>query len=95
MNKPELIKHLQRAAERATVRKRLTTVHVRAVTDELVNVWTKSLQETGTASLHGLGRFRVDKKTGDIVFKASPAWKDRIAGNISSSSSSEDDEGDF
>lgn len=90
MNKPELLKHLQKAAERATPRKKLNGVHVRVITDELVNVWTRSLQETGKAGLAGFGRFHVDKKTGDIKFRASSLWKDKIAGSISSSS----DDGD-
>lgn len=98
MNKPELLKHLQRAAERATPRKKLNGVHVRAVADELVAVWARELRESGTAALSGLGRFRVDKKTGDIAFAASARWKDQIAGRVSSSSSSgserEGDEGD-
>ncbi|GAB9470591.1 hypothetical protein Gpo141_00007833 [Globisporangium polare] len=92
MNKPQLLKHLQRVAQQATPQKRLNGVHVRAITEELVNVWTKSLQETGTASFSGVGRFDVDKKTGGIKFKASSLWEDRIAGNISSSSKK--DEGD-
>jgi nucleoid DNA-binding protein len=91
MNKPELLKHLQRAAERATPRKKLNGVHVRVITDELVRVWTKSLQETGKAGLAGLGRFHVDKKTGDIKFRASTLWKDQVAGSISSSSRAEDE----
>lgn len=92
MNKPQLLKHLQQVAERATPRKKLNGIHVRAITEELVNMWTKSLQETGTASFSGVGRFDVDKKTGGIKFKASSLWEDRIAGNISSSSSSDRDE---
>ena len=91
MNKPQLLKHLQQVAERATPRKKLNGIHVRAITEELVNMWTKSLQETGTASFSGVGRFDVDKKTGGIKFKASSLWEDRIAGNISSSSSSSSD----
>jgi nucleoid DNA-binding protein len=100
MNKSQLLKHLQQVAERATPRKKLNGIHVRAITEELVNVWTKSLQETGTASFSGVGRFDVDKKTGAIKFKVSTLWADRIAGNISSSmhssesdSDSDDDEG--
>lgn len=92
MNKPQLLKHLQRVAQQATPQKRLNGVHVRAITEELVNVWTKSLQETGTASFSGVGRFDVDKKTGSIKFKASSLWEDRIAGNISSSKQQVEDE---
>ncbi|KAF1318484.1 hypothetical protein FI667_g13859, partial [Globisporangium splendens] len=94
MNKPQLLKHLQQVAERATPRKKLNGTHVRAITEELVNVWTKSLQETGTASFSGVGRFDVDKKTGGIKFKASTLWEDRIAGNISSSMPSSESDSD-
>lgn len=90
--KAELLKHLQRVAERATPRKKLNGIHVRAITDELMNTWTKSLRETGSASYPGLGRFDVDKKTGVIKFKASSLWTDKISGDISSSSSREEEE---
>lgn len=94
MNKPQLLKHLQRVAQQATPQKRLNGVHVRAITEELVSVWTKSLQETGTASFRGVGRFDVDKKTGGIRFRASSLWEDRIAGNISSSKQEDEDDTD-
>lgn len=94
MNKPQLLKHLQKAAEKATSRKKLNGIHVRVITDELVNTWTKSLRETGTASFSGVGRFTIDKATGGIKFKASSVWEDRIAGNISSSSSTLDSDED-
>ncbi|DAZ95336.1 TPA: hypothetical protein N0F65_002521 [Lagenidium giganteum] len=85
MTKSQLLKHLQNVAERATPRKRLNGVHVRAITDELMATWTRSLQETGTASFPGLGRFRIDKRSGVIKFKASTLWEDKIAGNVTSS----------
>lgn len=85
MNKGELLKHLQQVATKATRKKKINGIHVRAITDELVDVWTKSLRETGTVSFHGVGRFTIDKATGGIKFKASSLWEDRIAGKISSS----------
>lgn len=94
MKKAALLKHLQRVAEKATPRKRLNGVHVRAITEELVRVWTKSLRETGTASFSGVGRFTIDKHTGGVKFKASTLWEDRIAGKISSSKDDDDDDED-
>ncbi|KAJ0395229.1 hypothetical protein ATCC90586_000279 [Pythium insidiosum] len=85
MKKAQLLKHLQQVAETATTRKRLNGVHVRAITEELFDVWARSLQETGSASLKGFGRFDVSKSTGRIMFTPSKLWKDKIDGDVSSS----------
>lgn len=99
MKKSQLLKHLKQVAERASERKRLNGIHVRTIVEELQDVWAKSLQETGTASLKGFGRFDVHKGTGSIKFTPSKLWKDKIAGDVSSSvthsdSDSEDEDDD-
>ncbi|RLN26384.1 hypothetical protein BBJ28_00002325 [Nothophytophthora sp. Chile5] len=94
MKKAELLKHLQRVAQGATPRKAFNSIHVRAIVDETLDVWTQSLRETGTASFHGLGRFTVDKKTGDIKFKASSLLLDKLSGDVSSSAKDRRDSDD-
>jgi nucleoid DNA-binding protein len=85
MNKGQLLKHLQRVASEATTRKKLSPKHVRAVVDELQNVWAKSLQEKGSASMPGFGRFDIQKGKGTIKFTPGKLLRDKLSGDVSSS----------
>jgi nucleoid DNA-binding protein len=90
MKKTELFKHLQLVAEKATIRKRLNGIHIKAITEELLNVWTNSLRERGSASFFHFGRFDVDKKTGKIKFTASSILEEKVFGDVSLSNDKDD-----
>ncbi|TMW64372.1 hypothetical protein Poli38472_012994 [Pythium oligandrum] len=94
MTKQQFLKHLQRVAEQASSHKRLNALHVRAIADEMLEVWAKSLQETGSASVSGFGRFDIQKGKGTIKFTPVKALRDRLEGDVSSSAEFVDDEDD-
>lgn len=85
MFKRDLLNHLHRVATASTTRKRLNLTHVRAITEELYSVCAKSLEDKGSASLPGFGRFDVHKRTGSIRFTPYKSFRDQIGGEVSTS----------